>query len=82
MSLASFCMLDTHTNWSSLQAPRAYVHAWHASAPAGRRKLHCHVAHVASVPCADAGKCVEAGASTVVVAPYFLSRGRHIQVGV
>jgi sirohydrochlorin ferrochelatase len=26
-----------------------------------------------------AGRCVEAGASRVVVAPYFLSRGRHIQ---
>lgn len=25
------------------------------------------------------GRCVEAGASRVVVAPYFLSRGRHIQ---
>jgi hypothetical protein len=26
-----------------------------------------------------AGRCVEAGASRVVIAPYFLSRGRHIQ---
>ncbi|KAF6260896.1 hypothetical protein COO60DRAFT_1269129 [Scenedesmus sp. NREL 46B-D3] len=25
------------------------------------------------------GRCVEAGASRVVIAPYFLSRGRHIQ---
>ena len=24
-------------------------------------------------------KCVSAGASTIIVAPYFLSRGRHIQ---
>ena len=24
-------------------------------------------------------KCVSAGATTVIVAPYFLSRGRHIQ---
>lgn len=25
------------------------------------------------------GRCVEQGASTVIIAPYFLARGRHIQ---
>jgi sirohydrochlorin ferrochelatase len=30
-------------------------------------------------PWRAAGRCVAAGATHVVVAPYFLSRGRHIQ---
>ena len=35
---------------------------------------------IAEPTIADAiGKCASAGASTVIVAPYFLSRGRHIQ---
>lgn len=35
---------------------------------------------IAEPTIADAvGKCVSAGATTVIVAPYFLSRGRHIQ---
>lgn len=35
---------------------------------------------IAKPTIADAiGKCASAGASTIIVAPYFLSRGRHIQ---
>lgn len=35
---------------------------------------------IAEPTIADAiGKCASAGASTIIVAPYFLSRGRHIQ---
>ena len=35
---------------------------------------------IAEPTIADAvGKCAAAGATTIIVAPYFLSRGRHIQ---
>lgn len=35
---------------------------------------------IAEPTIADAiGRCASAGASTIIVAPYFLSRGRHIQ---
>jgi hypothetical protein len=37
---------------------------------------HAHLLVCVNLP---AGRCVEAGASRVVIAPYFLSRGRHIQ---
>ena len=35
---------------------------------------------IAKPTIADAvGKCASAGATTIIIAPYFLSRGRHIQ---
>ncbi|GFH22566.1 cbiX domain-containing protein [Haematococcus lacustris] len=54
----------------------------HHPYPAGSRCIHPALALTVTTLLARSfpGRCAAAGADTVVVAPYFLSRGRHIQV--
>lgn len=59
-----------------MRVTRACGRAYHVSASPS---VTTHTPVPAAGCCAPAGRCVEAGASRVVVAPYFLSRGRHIQ---
>ena len=52
----------------------------HCRQTSGRKIVEGAHMEIAEPTIADAvSKCASAGASTIIVAPYFLSRGRHIQ---
>lgn len=70
------CLKGMSCHWTVPAAATNIVAAYHSNLPIKPERCCC------ALNLCNAGKCAAvAGVKKVVVAPYFLSKGRHIQVG-